>query len=154
MKKFLLFSFLAGIFLGQGNLIAAPYGMAGCGLGSLIIKNNNILQIFAATTNGTFANQTFGITTGTSNCTPDSNAYQERQQEIFVTVNFSSLETEMSTGSGEKLSAFSEMLGCDVNTFSKISKQHYKEFFSENITPRELLVKVKSHTTKLCVKQI
>ncbi|GIX42423.1 MAG: hypothetical protein KatS3mg129_2156 [Leptospiraceae bacterium] len=157
MKKIYLtlVGLIAGISLiGISSLSAAPYGMAGCGLGSLIIKENNILQIFAATTNGTFGNQTFGITTGTSNCTPNSSAYQEKQQEIFVTVNFESLESEMAMGKGEKIMAFSQMLGCDSETFAKISKEKYKEFFSETTTPKELLQKVKTYTNKVCVKNI
>src|SRR6266545_2071443 len=45
------------------------YGLAGCGLGSMLIGSKpGIVQIFAATTNGSFGTQTFGITSGTSNC--------------------------------------------------------------------------------------
>src|SRR5947207_15915430 len=41
---------------------AAKYGPAGCGLGSLIFDaDSGWTQIFAATTNGTSGNQTFGI---------------------------------------------------------------------------------------------
>ncbi len=48
---------------------AAPYGTAGCGLGSIVIGSKpGMMQIFAATTNGTSASQSFGITSGTSNC--------------------------------------------------------------------------------------
>ncbi|MEN0057326.1 MAG: DUF3015 family protein, partial [Bdellovibrio sp.] len=44
------------------------YGTAGCGLGSLVFGNEKgPVQIVAATLNGTGV-QTFGITTGTSNC--------------------------------------------------------------------------------------
>ena len=47
---------------------AAKYGPAGCGLGSMIFDpDSGFTQIFAATTNGTSGNQTFGISTGTSN---------------------------------------------------------------------------------------
>lgn len=153
-KKLKLLGMLIGFALVSANLIAAPYGMAGCGLGSLIIKQNDFLQIFAATTNGTFANQTFGITLGTSNCTPDSKAYQEKQQEIFVTVNFESLETELATGSGEKVFTLAQMLNCDVNTFTKITKENYKNLFDKNTTPSGLLTKIKSYTSKHCVKEI
>lgn len=153
LKLFVL-TIIFGSFLGTVQLMSAPYGMAGCGLGSLIIRDNNFLQIFAATTNGTSGSQTFGITTGTSNCTPGSKAYQEKQQEIFVTVNFESLETEMASGNGEKVFALSQMLGCDMNTFSKISREYYKEFFTKNTTPSELLLKIKAHTSKSCVKDL
>ena len=47
----------------------------GCGLGSLVIKDQStvMLQVLAATTNGTSGSQTFGITSGTSNCNKPSN---------------------------------------------------------------------------------
>jgi hypothetical protein len=42
----------------------------GCGLGTIVFEGQNglVSQTFAVTTNGTFGNQTFGITSGTSNC--------------------------------------------------------------------------------------
>ena len=65
MKK--IISLIAAI-----GLTTAVYANenTGCGLGSMIIKNQNstMLQAIAATTNGTSGNQTFGITSGTSNC--------------------------------------------------------------------------------------
>jgi len=53
-----------------GSAHAQPYGMAGCGLGSIAFGNDQTMfkQVLAATTNGTFGTQTFGITSGTSNC--------------------------------------------------------------------------------------
>ena len=52
-------------FLAQGAMAQD----AGCGLGSMIIQENTkVMQLLAATTNGSFGSQTFGISTGTSNC--------------------------------------------------------------------------------------
>ena len=46
---------------GQG--FEPTYGLAGCGLGSMLIGSKpGIVQIFASTTNGSFGTQTFGIT--------------------------------------------------------------------------------------------
>lgn len=47
------------------------YGMAGCGLGSVLMGSRGA-QISAGTTNGTSYNQSFGISFGTLNCI-DSN---------------------------------------------------------------------------------
>ena len=50
MKKSLAIASIALLgLLGQSNLNA--YGSAGCGLGSLIIKEDGFIQLFAATTN-------------------------------------------------------------------------------------------------------
>ena len=60
---------IAGITLASSSAFAG-YGAAGCGLGSFVFGDNNSwwAQTLGATTNGTSGSQTFGITTGTSNC--------------------------------------------------------------------------------------
>ena len=85
------------------------YGMAGCGLGSLLFGNDNskLMQILAATTNGTFASQTFGITSGTSNCVEGGVVKAEREQAAFAEVNFQDLKRNMAAGGGEYLASFS-----------------------------------------------
>ncbi len=152
MKK----SYLALAFLAASSLVsvsaasAAGYGMAGCGLGSMVVKSNNIAQIFAVTTNGT-GTQTFGITTGTSNCTPGGAAFLEAEQEMFVTVNYSVLEQEMAMGSGERLTALSGMLGCSKSSeFGDLVKRRYGEFFTGTQTPAGLLSVLKRETAGIC----
>ncbi|RHX84426.1 DUF3015 domain-containing protein [Leptospira stimsonii] len=137
---------LAGIGLMSDNVEAKGYGMAGCGLGSLIIKENNISQIFAATLNATGV-QTSGITSGTSNCTADGIVKSEKTQELFVTVNYESLEQEMAMGKGEKLDSFAKLLGCDagsVSRFGKLAKDKFSSLIKQDTTPSLLLSAVKS----------
>jgi Protein of unknown function (DUF3015) len=89
---------------------AAKYGPAGCGLGSLIFDaNSGWTQIFAATTNGTSGNQTFGITSGTSNC--DTGPKKESAKN-FVTANRVALAKDISRGKGETLTSLTELAGC------------------------------------------
>ncbi len=86
------------------------YGSAGCGLGSLIFQDQpGAVQIFAATTNGTSANQTFAITTGTSNCGPSLFASGVKN---FVDANRDALAKDMSRGQGETVLALSALAGC------------------------------------------
>jgi hypothetical protein len=153
MKK----SYLALAFLAASSLVsvsavsAAGYGMGGCGLGSLIISSNNIMQIFAVTTNGTSYNATFAITSGTSNCTPGGAAHIEAEQEMFVTVNYSVLEQEMAMGSGERLTALSGMLGCSKSeVFGDLVKRKYGELFKGTPTPAGLLASLKRETAGIC----
>ena len=73
MRKLTLLFAVVGVLFTASAARAQQggYGMAGCGLGSLLFGNDNttLMQILAATTNGLFGSQTFGITSGTSNCT-------------------------------------------------------------------------------------
>lgn len=94
---------------------AAAYGSAGCGLGSMVFDaDEEMTQIFAATTNGTFGTQTFGITSGTSNC--ETGGHAALDVERFVAGNRNALENDVARGQGETLSTFSAMLGCDDAT--------------------------------------
>lgn len=104
------------------------YGMAGCGLGSIVIKSNSGAQIFAATTNGSTYTQFFGITSGTSNCVDGKRTAME--QKVFIENNFAQLSIEASRGDGEHLRAFAELLGCDAQEFTDFSRANHSEIFS------------------------
>lgn len=145
MKKFLLA--MAGIVLFSSSAFAAAYGDAGCGLGSIVFKDQpGAVQIFAATTNGTSYNQAFGITSGTSNC--DAQSIILAEQERFATHNFSGLAKEMAVGQGEQLATFASLLGCPTvkqTHFNAVAKQNYTAIFaSDTTTPVEMLTAVKS----------
>ena len=107
------------------------YGMAGCGLGSMLFGTKpGIIQIFATTTNGTFGNQTFAITTGTLNCKPDTTL---RSAELFITVNKDSLAKDVSRGNGEAINNLSQIVGCkDSNEFGAKLQQNYQSIFPNN----------------------
>ncbi len=145
MKKLLLA--IAGIVLFGSTVFAAPYGEAGCGLGSLIFHDQpGGVQILAATTNGTAANQAFGITSGTSNC--DAKSIILAEQERFATHNFSGLAKEMAAGRGEQLATFAGLLGCpsvQQSRFNTVAQRNYKAIFaSDTTTPVEMLNAVKT----------
>jgi DUF3015 family protein len=90
---------------------AKAYGSAGCGLGSLIFEpSNGFTQVFAATTNGTFGSQTFGITSGTSNCGGGSGG--SASARAFVETNRAALAKDIARGSGETIDGLSKLAGC------------------------------------------
>ncbi len=119
------------------------YGMAGCGLGSMLFSENSMInQILAATTNGTFGTQTFGISSGTSNCTSHGVAMLNKETEMFVEVNYDVLQKEISQGKGETFNSFANLLGCssaDVlgkglqSNYSTISTATDSNQFLENV---------------------
>jgi hypothetical protein len=152
MKKIVLaIIFISMAFIFGVMPISAKHGMAGCGLGSLIIESNDIMQVTAATSNGTSGNQTFGITTGTSNCTKDGVVNNDKVQEVFVHLNYNSLEKEMAVGKGEKLSALASLVGCskNVNGFSNFAKANYSKLFSSKSgDPSLLLASLKEEISK------
>lgn len=110
-------------FTGQG------YGMAGCGLGSIIFGDKpGGTQVFASTTNGTFGSQTFGISSGTSNCEDHGSG---KALTSFVHSSRHSLENDAAKGSGESLKALSSLLNYkDSNVLAQKLKANYGKVFA------------------------
>ncbi|HTP42174.1 MAG TPA: DUF3015 domain-containing protein [Nitrospiria bacterium] len=148
--------FLFGIILTV--LIAAP-ALAdissdtgpGCGLGKMLFgqpnfsgKHHIMQQSFAATTNGTFFSQTFGISFGTSGCTNDG-VFAGNQQKVnaFAEINLDHLRQEMARGQGEYLASFASLIGVPAdrrNDFYALTQENYSTLFkSERTTAHEML---------------
>ena len=67
---FVFVPFLSAVLFAPDRAEAQrKYGIAGCGLGSVLFGTSG--GVFAYTTNSSSGNQVFGITSGTSNCLPD-----------------------------------------------------------------------------------
>lgn len=110
----------------------------GCGLGSIIIKNQNsvALQVLAATTNGTSGNQTFGITSGTSNCSKPHNYVSNDKLNKFVSENMDELALDISAGHGETLSTVAKLMNVENNAeFSAKLQANFSNIYaSQNVT--------------------
>jgi hypothetical protein len=105
------------------------YGMAGCGLGSIVFGDKpGIVQIFAATTNGVSGNQTFGISSGTLNCGESGKSAKLSQ---FVEVNKVAIENDLARGNGETVTALSKVLECTNSNFSSDMKKNYTNSFPQ-----------------------
>lgn len=112
--------------------LARNYGMAGCGLGSVVMGKNGS-QISAYTTNSSFNSNLFGITSGTSNCLPDRKSSAEALQESFMFDNYATLSREMAQGSGTTLAGLAEVLGCtaeSTKTFNEVTQKNHREVFA------------------------
>jgi len=129
---------LAGPTFAQGMKGTGAYGTAGCGLGSLVFGNQpGAVQIFAATTNGTFGTQTFGITTGTSNCGPGLMAMGTKN---FVEANREVLAKDVSRGEGEAIGALAVINACaDSRAVGSALQANFSAIFpSEKATSDEI----------------
>ena len=109
---------------------AAKFGPAGCGLGTLLFKpDSGFTQIFAATTNGTSANQTFAISSGTSNC--DTGPGNAHSAKAFVQTNRAALAKEIARGRGETISSLTALAGCSDPHAVGVKLQHsFRTIFS------------------------
>ena len=118
---------LAMVIAGS-QVFAGGYGSAGCGLGSAIFgPGHGFSQVFAATTNGTFGSQTFGITSGTSNCGGSGYA----SLPAFAEANRVALANDIARGNGETLAGLSEKLNCatDAQRMGAVLQKNYRSIF-------------------------
>ena len=112
------------------NVSGQGYGMAGCGLGSIALGDKpGFTQVFAATTNSTFGSQTFGISSGTSNC--DTTGHNgAHAAAAFIYANREALEKDIARGNGETLSGLTQVLGCsDSSVIGKKLQGNFGKIF-------------------------
>lgn len=128
MRKLLTLAFVASVVLPSVAFAKGSHTMAGCGLGYVLFghsDNSRLMQIFAATTNGTSANQTFGITSGTSGCTEDGAVKFAKEAEVYAEVNLDSLRADVAVGDGQFVRTFAKLLGAsDKNVGSLVTVLH------------------------------
>jgi hypothetical protein len=129
MKKLMVMVMVFGFSLALTGTALA--GMAadncGCGLGTVLWQNNAddsvLSQTLQVTTNGTFANMLFGITSGTLECEkPAKIAANERLME-FASRNMDSLAKDMAKGGGEALETLAELMN--------VPEKDHGEFFTK-----------------------
>ena len=124
MRISILKTSLLGAFAAfASSSFAGTYGTAGCGLGSIVFgADRGFVQVFAATTNGTSGSQTFGISSGTSNCVPSAKSEAFNNQREFISNNITVLAKEAAQGDGETLRAFASTLGCNSGAYADVAK--------------------------------
>jgi hypothetical protein len=121
------------------------YGAAGCGLGAMIFGNEpGAVQVVAATTNGTFGSQTFGITTGTSNCGKGLiNTAENGNLAQFVENNMDNLAKDIARGNGESLNTLAELTGISETqkptVFAKLQANFSTIFSSEKVQVADVI---------------
>lgn len=157
MKKAVVLVVLTAVMLFAGTSMAATLNQknTGCGLGSMLFAEQNGLasQTFAVTTNGTFGNGTFGITSGTSNCDkPASFSSNEKLQE-FVADNMDNLARDIARGNGEYLNTLAVLAGVPEGSradfYSRLQANFSTIYTSDRVTHVDVLTNLEPFVTYL-----
>jgi hypothetical protein len=139
MKKSVMTLLAGGLSLVATSALADGYGNAGCGLGSLLFEpSNGFVQIFAATTNGSSGNQTFAISSGTSNC--EGTAATAASAKAFVETNRAAIAKDIARGRGETLLSLTELAGCaESGAVGRTLQKNFKQIFpTSRVTDRQV----------------
>lgn len=138
---------------------AEPYGTAGCGLGSIIFHDKpGFIQVLAATFNGTAGSQTFGISSGTSNC--GKSEPTKTAAASFIETNREAFVKDAARGQGETISSLTTLAGCanPAAVGSLLQSEFSRIFPSASATDvdvsRNALETLKSHAELACTQLI
>ena len=131
---------IAGALLMGASTLA--FAQPGCGVGAMIWKGQSGVapHVLAATTNGTFGNQTFGMTTGTLGCQTNQSV---QSMAMYMDSNIDKVARDMSRGSGENLDTLAVLLGveeADRDTFRGILQDNFATIFPSSDTTSDQAV--------------
>lgn len=115
--------------------VAAADSVGGCGVGTKLFDGQKGIapQVLAVTTNGTFGNQTFGITFGTLGCTQDGVVRSNWRMAAYIEGNTSKLARDMSAGQGESLEALASLMqidAADKSVFFRATKDNFARIYN------------------------
>ena len=120
------------IFVLSSSMVAKAYhyGMAGCGIGSLVFQDQpGMIQIVAGTLNNLVIPQTSAITTGTSGCHDTS----ENMADLFFKTNKHAILQEMALGQGEALDGISKIYDCSApESLNSALRKNYPDIVGES----------------------
>ena len=139
--------FAVMVFVGVGF---ADRQNTGCGLGSLIFEGHDglISQTCAATFNGTFGNQTFGITTGTSNCEQFETMWANKKLNTFVAENMDNLAKDIAQGNGEYVNTLAVLIevpeGERADFYSRLQTNFSRIYTSDKVTHVDVLKNIET----------
>jgi len=146
MKKILL----ASAVFGTALFLSAPsqaVDSTGCGLGSMAWRGQSgiVPQILAVTTNGTFGNQTFGITSGTSGCDPNGRVTGGTQKMVFAFVqdNMEQIAMDVAAGKGETLETLAGIMNVDADVLAERTHMQFAAIFpNDNVDAVDVTLKL------------
>lgn len=138
MKKLLVAVAVAAV-VPASAMAAGENNIGNCGWGSKLFDGQSGIapQVLGATTNGTFGNQTFAITSGTSGCTQDGAVKSNWKTALFIDGNKEMLARDMSVGSGETLDSLAHLMGVEAQdraAFNQVAKENLWKIFAADST--------------------
>jgi hypothetical protein len=121
---------------------------AGCGVGTILFEGQQGVapQVLAVTTNGTFGNQTFGISSGTLGCTQDGVVRPPTDVRMLLMSSLDNLATDVARGEGETLDSLAQAMAIhdpDRAVFFAALQENFTRIFpSENVSADQVFTSI------------
>jgi len=148
MKKVFVCSVILAVLVAGAAFAAGTARQnTGCGLGTLLWENkaddSSVSQALQATTNGTFGNQTFGISSGTSECKQPTHFVRNEKVNEFVAHNMDNIAKDIAKGEGESLDTLAELMDVSVDkrpAFYSVLQANFSHIFtSEKVEAADVI---------------
>jgi hypothetical protein len=136
---------LGGLILSVTATTAMADPDVGCGWGTQAFKGSRgkTSKILAATTNGFFFNQTFGISSNTAGCTGEGVIASAERLNMYAGANIDNLQRDIALGQGESLATLAYLMGiqdADKPAFYTMTKAHFADIFpGADVTAGQML---------------
>ncbi len=135
MKKHLAAILLPGLL--SFPVISSAGNGAGCGLGQQIWAGQSGLaaHVMAATTNGTSANQLFGLTFDSLGCNGNGVVTAQYQRNLYVANNLDNIARDAARGDGAHLRSLAQLMNIkkqDQPAFFAVLQARYNTLFGSS----------------------
>jgi len=136
MKKTIAGVLLIGF---SSTAFAVAPGGPGCGWGNALLegKSGLAMHMLAGTTNGSYGNATFGMTSGTNGCSVDGALTYGGNSLVWFDGVLDEYSTDVALGHGEALGAVAVMIGvqpADRPLFNDVMHQNFDVLFPDTET--------------------
>lgn len=132
------FSFLLLPIAVASTSVAVADSGAGCGLGKVIFEGQSGLgpHVLAATTNGSYSNNLFGISLDSLGCSSESVVTAEFQRDVYVAGNFDNIQRDAAQGGGHHLQSLAELMNMqdtDAQHFYHVAQVNFDQLFGDDV---------------------
>ena len=148
LKKVLACSLLTFAAV-PATAIAAGYGPAGCGIGTMILGDDasGVMGGLAMYINGAFYGPT-SITLGILGCGDGGLAELDADKLDYVVTNRDQLAEDSAKGSGDTVAALADMMGCDEVSFVDALRADHDAVFAG--TDADVLLNINTVAAASC----
>lgn len=121
----------------------------GCGPGWYVYDKKTILGTTVRATFNPSGSNTFGMSSGTSNCEQHSLVLNNKVQRHFTEKNYNTIVTEMALGQGQFLSEYAGVFGCEEKSFGDLMQQNFSKIVPVKQDAGVLIENVKKEIANL-----
>jgi len=121
----------------------------GCGPGWYVYDKKTILGTTVRSSFNPSGSNTFGMSSGTSNCEKHDLVMNDTLQRHFTDRNYSTIVAEMALGQGQFLNEYAHVFGCEEKSFGDLMQSNFSKIVPNQDNSKILIENIKKEITAL-----